>query len=258
MTKRGKILRDTNAGPGLLVVDGQQYPFSLEGTWKSDVPPAVGMPVDVEFDAAGQISSVRFVNESQIAKDHAEAMLAAARDKGAAVMSTAVAKFGAPAQVAVALLLIGWFFLSAITIKTPVGSMSYTFWQLLGFLNARNSFEVMMQAGGSGSGAGIYGFLALIAIIGPFVHYFWKDKRAALGGLLPLLFMLIIGLMAHSSFNASLGEVAGVDAGNPMIQQMRDEMSKAISIGFGVYLSVIVCIYFAWISTKTFMAANAK
>ncbi len=31
MTKRGKVLRDTNAGPGLLSIDGQHVQFSLEG-----------------------------------------------------------------------------------------------------------------------------------------------------------------------------------------------------------------------------------
>ena len=46
MAKRGKILRDANAGPGLLMVEGQQYPFSLEGVWKSEVPPRPGLPVE--------------------------------------------------------------------------------------------------------------------------------------------------------------------------------------------------------------------
>ncbi len=50
MQKRGRILRDPISGPGLLMVDGQQYPFSLEGVWKSEVPPASGMVVDVNFD----------------------------------------------------------------------------------------------------------------------------------------------------------------------------------------------------------------
>ena len=30
MTKRGRILRDTNAGPGLITVEGTQYTFVLE------------------------------------------------------------------------------------------------------------------------------------------------------------------------------------------------------------------------------------
>jgi hypothetical protein len=41
------------------------------------------------------------------------------------------------------------------------------------------------------------------------------------------------------------------------VEQMREEMSKAISIGFGVYLSVLASLYFAAMSVKNFMAANA-
>ena len=66
MTRRGKILRDTSAGNGLVVVDGQQYPFMLEGTWRSEVPPAVGMTVDAEIKDAGQIVSLLVVQESQL------------------------------------------------------------------------------------------------------------------------------------------------------------------------------------------------
>jgi hypothetical protein len=257
MAKRGKVLRDTSLGAGLLVVDGQQYPLSLEGTWKSEVPPAVGMTVDVEFDTAGQISSVRQVTDSQITKERAEAALAVAKGKGAEVFSSMLAKFGAPNLIALALLLIGWFFLNAVSIQTPVGSAGFTFWQLLGFLNGRNAFEVMMQGGGVAPSAGFYGFLAVIALAAPFVHYFWKDKRAILGGVLPLLFMLIVWIMAHHSLNASLGGAIGADANDPMVQQMQEEISKAISVGFGVYLSALASIFFAGMSVKNFLAANA-
>ena len=57
MSKRGKVLRDPHAGPGLLMVEGQQYQFLLEGVWKSDVPPTPGLVVDLEFDSQGKIES---------------------------------------------------------------------------------------------------------------------------------------------------------------------------------------------------------
>src|SRR5438477_327433 len=67
MSKRGKVLRDPHAGPGLLMVEGQQYQFLLEGVWKSDVPPTPGLVVDLEFDSQGKISGITAVPESQIA-----------------------------------------------------------------------------------------------------------------------------------------------------------------------------------------------
>src|SRR5689334_5538055 len=135
MTKRGKVLRDTNASPGLLMVEGQQYPFSLEGLWKSEVAPKPGMVVDVDLDDLGRITGIHAVAESQLAKEQAEVALAAAKEKGAALASSMVARFGLPALVGAGLLIIGWFFLSTVSLNTPLGSLDFTFWQVLGFLN---------------------------------------------------------------------------------------------------------------------------
>jgi hypothetical protein len=80
MSKRGKILRDTNTGTGLVVVEGQQHQFILEEVWKSAVPPKPAMAVDVDFAADGTISSsIIAVSDSQIAKEQAELVMAAAR-----------------------------------------------------------------------------------------------------------------------------------------------------------------------------------
>jgi hypothetical protein len=68
MKKPGKVLRDPRAGPGLLMVEGQQCPFSVPGAWRSQQPPARGMPVEVEFGSAGEILAIRPVSEAQIAK----------------------------------------------------------------------------------------------------------------------------------------------------------------------------------------------
>jgi len=59
--KRGKVLRDATAGPGLLIVEGQQYPFSLSDLWKSDLPPKAGMVVEAEFNRDGKIVAIRTV-----------------------------------------------------------------------------------------------------------------------------------------------------------------------------------------------------
>src|SRR5580700_2233934 len=258
MTKRGKILRDTSVGNGLVVVDGQQYPFMLEGTWRAEVPPAVGMTVDAEFNDAGQIVSLLVVQDSQLNKEQAQAALIAAKGKGAEIFSGIVARVGAVNLAAMLLLVIAWIWLSAVSIQSPAGAFSFTFWQLLGFINAKNALEVFMQAGTGSYSTGIYGFLAFVSLLGPFVRYFWKDKLAVLGGVLPLLFMLIVGLIAHSSLNSAMGVgAAGVDPNDPMVKAMTQQVTQAISIGFGVYLSLLLCLYFAAMGVKDFLAAKA-
>jgi hypothetical protein len=257
MTKRGKILRDTSAGNGLIVVDGQQYPFMLEGTWRSEVPPAVGMTVDAEFNDAGQLVSLIVVQDSQLTKEQAQAALMAAKGKGAEMFSGIVAKVGAVNLIAAGFLIIGWIFLSAVSIKSPAGDISFTFWQLLGFLNASNALDLLMQAGTGSSSSGLYGFVAFLCLLGPFVRYVWKDKNAVLGGLLPLLFMLIVGLIAHGKLNSAMGVSApGVDPNDPMVKEMTQQVTSAISIGVGIYLSAIVCLYFAARAVMDFMGVK--
>jgi hypothetical protein len=216
------------------------------------------MTVDAEFNDAGQLVSLIVVQDSQLTKEQAQAALLAAKGKGAEIFSGIVARVGAINLVAALLLIIGWLFLNAVSIQSPVGNMSFTFWQLLGFVNASNALDVAMQAGTGSSSAGIYGFLAFLCLLGPFVRYVWKDKLAVLGGVLPLLFMLIVWLIAHSKFNSAMGAGApGVDPNDPMVKEMTQQVSQAISIGIGVYLSVIACLYFAAMGVKDFLGAKA-
>ena len=42
-----------------------------------------------------------------------------------------------------------------------------------------------------------------------------------------------------------------------MFRQMREEAMKAISVGMGVYLSVLVSLYFAGTGLKQFLLAKA-
>ena len=73
MRKRGKVLRDPHAGPGLLIIEGRQYPFLLEPVWRSEGPPKPGLPVEVDFGPSGQIVAITAVPESQLAKERGEA-----------------------------------------------------------------------------------------------------------------------------------------------------------------------------------------
>lgn len=254
MKKRGKVLRGASDGAGLLIIDGQQYPFSIEGMWKSEVLPNAGTAVEVEFDQDGKIHAVRAISESQLAREQTENALAIAKQTGSALAAKAVAKFGLPTLLAAGLLIIAWLFLAAVSVQTPLGKLDFTFWQILGFLNSSNSFEAMMQGRGQSS-AGFYGFLALISIAAPFLRYLWKDKRAALAGLLPLLFMLTVGLMMRSNLENSFGSDVPA-AFSAAMKQMRDEALAAVSLGLGTYLSGLVSLHFAVVALKEFRSTK--
>jgi hypothetical protein len=255
MAKRGKVLRDPHTGPGLLMVEGQQYHFLLEGIWKSDVPPKPGLVVDVELDSLGKIVEITAVPESQIAKEQAEFALVAARKKSAVLASRMAAKFGAPQLVATGLLALSWFSLTAFSVQLPfLGNIDFTFWQVLGFLNAGTVSQILERH--ANPSAGFYGVLALLAIAGPFFRHFWKDKRAILAGLLPFFFMLLVGILMRSNIQSSFGGYVDVPSG--MQRQLQQQATKTISLGFGTYTAILVSLYFAANSAIEFFEAQTS
>ncbi len=256
MIKRGKILRDTSMGPGLLSVDGNQHPFTLEGMWLSDVPPKIGMTTDVTFEG-DRVESVKAVPENQIAKEQAEQALR----HGGDFANRIKAKFGLPMIVAFAVLIIGWLFLSSIDIGREAFSLQVTFWQLLHVVGTGNGFQNLAAAMvGSGS-AGIYGLLAIASLAGPFLAFLWQDRRALLGGLLPLLMMLLVGgLILHDLHKAgdAVGSMLGAGpAAQKMIDDARAEIMSQFQLGAGIWVSLAAAIYFAFNAVKKYLVAGA-
>lgn len=252
MSKRGKVLRDPSSGPGLLIVEGQQHTFFLEGTWKSLTLPKPGLDVDVEFNVDGSVSSVAAVSESQLAKEQAERALNAAKERGSALAATAVAKFGMPTLAASGLLVLGWFFLNAVSYDAGfVGRLNFTFWRVLGFLNSPGGLEGLATVRDGGS-AGIYGLLCLLALAGPFVSAFWKDKRATLGAALPLVFMVLVAILVRSAINSTTRGMP-----SEIADAATAELTKGISLGMGAYLSVLAALYLGFNGVKKFLAARA-
>jgi len=96
MKKRGKILRDPRAGPGLLMIEGRQYWFCLEGDWKSAVAPKPGLAVDVKLDHAGQILAITAVSESGLAEEQGERFVKTATAAGGNILRKIAAKCGVP------------------------------------------------------------------------------------------------------------------------------------------------------------------
>jgi hypothetical protein len=228
MNRRGKVLRDTNAGPGLLVVDDTQLAFTLEKMWTSNMPPTPGMVVDVEVEGS-TVVSVAPVPEGQLAREQAKRLLNGARLWTTRLAKHAVATIGVLGLSSGGALVVGWFFLTVGSLTTPLGKVDLTFWQALGAINS-GSEAMMRRVPGTGSSTGIYGFFALLALAGPYLRAVWRGHRAHLAGVLPLLLMLL--------------------AGWKMWQ-------LAISIGVGVFLSGAAALYFAFVSVRRYLAGAA-
>jgi hypothetical protein len=257
MKTRGKVLRDASSGSGLLIVDGQQYPFSTEGLWRSAVPPRAGQDVEVELDEQMHLTAITPASQPSVSPTHSDTATAlAAKEKGLQVVRALTAKFGASTLIGLLLLLAGWFFFTTLSIAVPFSaSIKLSFWQVLGLVNASNPLAAMDP--GASLSAGIYGLLAVIALAGPLVPYFWKDKRASLAGTAPLVLMILVWILArHSIQNAFVPAAAGPFA--EAAKEIGSEAMSAVSFGFGAWFSALVAAWFAFRGIRQFLAMRSQ
>ena len=231
MAKRGRIVRDPTAGAGLVMVQGRQHTFGLEGVWRSDALPRPGVIVDVEFDDAGQVTRMMAVPQGRLAKEQAEAAIALATAKSAGVM----ARLGVPQLAALALLAVGWFWLAVIEVDgSQLAQAQLTFWHALGALAAGEPLTALRV--GPPPRAGIYGLGALACLAAPLLICAWNDRRAHLAALLPLAFMVIVAL--------------------PLFALAR-QTGTAVSVGGGTYVSALAGLYLAMGGVVRFLVATA-
>lgn len=262
MKMRGKVLRTPASGDGLVSAQGKQYGFTLEKHWKSDTPPTIGMVVDVELGSDGEIQTLAAVSENQLAKEQADLVMKAAKEKSGALLKEASARLGTTVLVAWAAFAIAWIFLGALSVSTsPTMSRAITFWDLLAAAHSTDSLAFM--AGGISGDKGIYGFLAYAALIGPVVSQFWKHPLAHLGNCLPLVTMLVVTLAIYMGFRDSAAQaqqMAGAFGGNmaaDMVNDMMGSMTKAIHIGVGGIIAGVACAYLAAVGLKRYLVAKA-
>ena len=245
MAKRGRVLREPYAGPGLLMVEGRQYPL-VQDLWRSAVRAKPGLAVNVDFDPNGNLRSITAMPESQMNGEQ-ENVSPGGLAIGTLAQEDANLGIALLVQFSVAmLLLVSWCSLTALSIHLPLsGTVEITFWQVLGYLNAGGLRQISEMA--ATPDAGVMGFAAILVLAGPLVHFFSADRRAALGGFLPLGFVLWIAYLVYSSLRGIASEQATA---------FPRESLSGVSIGFGTYVFVSLAIYMAVLSAKQFMAAR--
>ena len=219
----------------------------MEDLWRSEVRAKPGLAVNVDFDPSGNLRSITAIPESQM---NGEQENVPPGGLGIGTLAQEDANLGIALLIqfsAAMLLLVSWCSLTAVSIHLPFsGSVELTFWQVLGYLNAGGLRQISEMTATPDAGA--MGFAAILVLAGPLVHFFSADRRAALGGVLPLGFILYIAYMAYSNLRGSAYEPAQTPF--PRV------IFSGVSIGFGTYVFVSLAIYMAVLSAKQFMAAR--
>ena len=206
---RGKILQyNGNDGTGIFVADGQQHRFTLAG-WKGDHAPAVGKTVEAVM-ADGQVQSVALVGDDVLLRERAEELggklgglvggLGSTLAKGgagggAALGGSIVERFGAITLGAYAVFLVGTTMFKAVS-NSLIG-FGFSMWQLASFLSTF----------GGGGGIKLLLILSYLSILVPFL---WRDRRAWLALLIPLLTMVWAVIRALSAGGGGGGGGVGM------------------------------------------------
>lgn len=193
---RGTVIKIPDAGPGLLVVNGEQKMFTLERVWQSPVAPTANMQVEVDFDEAGSIRGLVAVDSQQLAKERLTQLGGVAQERGKEAAELArqgvgalAARMGKVALAATVVIWIAWFFLPGVTLTLGfLGSKSYTFWEFLAV-----DLSNPLTMGGAGS-HGLAGLLGILAIAAPFAAPFVRHPRAGLLNALPLAYVVLVML----------------------------------------------------------------
>jgi hypothetical protein len=236
MTKRGRVLRDTNAGPGLVTVEGKQYSFTLEDMWVSEIPPRPGMVVEVTFDGSGAPRSVAAVPENQLAKEQAQHAFEGARRHGVALTGSLRSRFGIPVVIAEAVMLISFFLLP--NMRMGGGYMDHPIngWDALGLDPATTAIN----------NHGILSLLALALfapLAVPFVQKAWSRWLYAAPFAFALIAFASVYYEIQNTGRAASRAVTDVFGANALPRGFGNPMAGMYSPAIGAFLVLLCAVY---------------
>lgn len=260
--QRGTVLQvPTGDNTGLLFLGGQQIPFQLAQVWQSPIAPATNQTIEVTLDDGGTPTRIVVVDAQTLAKEKLEQFAGRAGDHGQQAAAQGMAalqvvrnRMGLATMIVAAVLIIGWFFLPALTVDPGYGySKSFSVSDVLG---------IQLSPSGVDSSFGFWGFLGLVAVIAPWAVAWLRPRWASLLHAAPLVMLIIafvrVRLQVHSLISQAIdaaGQMGGGQA-QAMVQGMADQMSnqvsKAVSFGFGFWLVLLLSLALAVVAFKRY------
>ena len=137
---------------------------------------------------------------------------------------------------------------AVITINMMGSSASLSFYDLL---RMQNGGSMQGALAGQGSGAGMYAFLWLLAVVGPVLPSLLTHRAARLGYFAPLALWVIaligVGLQVREVVNATrqfAGFMGNSRASRSVAGDMVSNLWSSLSFGFGFYLSLAIALAF--------------
>lgn len=234
ITTRGTILAyDGATGKGIVSASGEKFPFDI-AQWSSDHVPKVGAAVDVARGDDGGVTITPVAAAADMVSKINVAAVTGFIQRDAKEMAV---KVGLPVIAAYLV-----FFFGSIIFK--MGELKFVNFGQVIVLDA-TYFQII----------GFSGFLRLLFILSLLsiaVPYFWKDSRAWLAYIMPLVVLILSPMFAGSSrLEPHLNELAREKVGSAASYLLKTEPTSA-GFSFGFYLMIAAAIYLAWLGFRRF------
>ena len=248
-TSRGTIIKIPDSTPGLVIVDGAQKSFTLEGVWRSPVAPAPNMTVDVELTDSGAVAGITSVDGQQLTKEKLDRFSGIAQQQGKEAAEIAkqgvgalATRMGMPMLVATVVLWVAWFFLPAVKLEFFLLNRSFTFWEYL-------AMSINNPQSPTGS-RGFLGLLGMLCIVAPVARPFIQHAKAKYLNAAPLAFIVVAPLMVYWRLAGGIGPAGEGETLAELTRGVQREAAKALldSLSpswFGASVLVIPAVYLA-------------
>ena len=248
-TTRGTIIKVPDSTRGLVIVNGAQKSFTLEGVWRSPVAPAPNMTVDVELSDTGAVAGISAVDAQQLTKEKLDRFGGIAQQQGKEAAEIAkqgvgalAARMGTAALVATVVLWIAWFFLPAVKLDFFLLNRTFTFWEYLAM-----NLENPQSATG---GRGLLGLLGLLCIAAPVARPFIQHAKAKYLNAAPLAFLVVAPLLVYWRLAGGIGPAGEGETLAEITRGVQREAAKALldSLSpswFGAIVLVVPAVFLA-------------
>ena len=248
-TSRGTIIKVPDSTPGLVIVNGAQKSFTLEGVWRSPVAPAANMSVDVELNDAGGVVGIGAVDQQQLTKEKFDKLGDFAQQHGKDAAEIAkqgvgalATRMGMSALVATVVLWVAWFFLPAVNLDFFLLNRSFTFWEYLAM-----SLNNPQSPTGS---RGLLGLLGMLCIVAPVARPFIQHAKAKYLNAAPLAFIVVAPFLIYWRLAGGLGPAGEPQTLAELQRGVQREAAKAmldsLSISwFGAIVLVVPAVFLA-------------
>lgn len=178
----------------------------------------------------------------------AQDVLTQAKTHGARWAAIAAQRVNRGDAVGALLFIVATTVFSVLTVRMMGTNASLSFYDLLRLQNGGNVQHAMA---GQGAGAGIYGLLWLLAVVGPLLPSLLSHRAGRLGYFAPLVLwgIALAGVVSQvrevmEATRQFAGFMGNSRASRNLAGDMASNLWNSLSLGFGFYLSLAIAVAF--------------